>query len=368
MDICAIISEFNPFHNGHAYLLERARALSGCDAVLCIMSGSFTQRGDMCVLDKYARARHAVKGGADIVLELPAPFAVAPAEIFAGGAVNILSAIPDVKYLAFGCEDECDFDALAERLGNEDGAFRARLASLMDGGLGYAAAYSLAAGGDGQLLRSPNNILATEYAKANIKYGRKLALMPVKRRGMGYSSGELGGEFASAKAIRENRTSKEVAKFVPPFVLADLAAAEDRTARFEQLAADGIYFAKADDLARVFGCSEGLENRLKKLCPQGYKGIVGGATGKRYSATRIRRILAANLLGLYADETKAELKKKAEARVLAVRRDRADELLPLFPAPAPSPLTELTDRSYELWRYINYPFGEQNVRQKINFV
>ena len=105
MNFCAIICEFNPFHNGHKYILEQARRLSGCDGVLCIMSGSFTQRGEACVFDKYTRARHAVLSGADCVIQLPAPFAVAPAEIFASGAIKILSPIPQVKPLEFGCED-----------------------------------------------------------------------------------------------------------------------------------------------------------------------------------------------------------------------------------------------------------------------
>ena len=100
MKILAIICEFNPFHNGHRYLLEKAKKLSGADAVLCIMSGNFTQRGEICVLDKYTRAKHAILGGADCVIQLPAPFAVAPAEIFAKGAIKILSSIPEVAFLA----------------------------------------------------------------------------------------------------------------------------------------------------------------------------------------------------------------------------------------------------------------------------
>ena len=86
MKICAVICEFNPFHNGHKYLIEQAKALSDCDKILCIMSGSFTQRGEICVMGKFDRARHAVLCGADAVIELPVAFAVAPAEIFAKGA------------------------------------------------------------------------------------------------------------------------------------------------------------------------------------------------------------------------------------------------------------------------------------------
>ena len=86
MKICAVICEYNPFHNGHKYLIEQAKRLSGCDAVLCIMSGNFTQRGEAAVLPKFVRAEHAVRGGADCVIQLPAAFSVAPAEVFAQGA------------------------------------------------------------------------------------------------------------------------------------------------------------------------------------------------------------------------------------------------------------------------------------------
>ncbi|MDE6075210.1 MAG: nucleotidyltransferase family protein [Clostridia bacterium] len=129
MEICAIICEFNPFHNGHAYLLRRARELSGCDAVLCVMSGSFTQRGEICRTDKFLRAKHAVLCGADAVVELPAPFAVAPAEIFARGAVGIISSIPQVKCVAFGCESGSaeDFLNAAKIANGESGLFKTTL-------------------------------------------------------------------------------------------------------------------------------------------------------------------------------------------------------------------------------------------------
>ena len=104
MRICGIICEYNPFHNGHAYLLNEARKQSGCDAVVCIMSGCFTQRGEMAVLDKYTRAAHAVLAGADAVVELPVPFACAPAELFAKGAIKLLASLPDFCVLAFGSD------------------------------------------------------------------------------------------------------------------------------------------------------------------------------------------------------------------------------------------------------------------------
>ena len=119
MKYCAVICEYNPFHNGHKYQLGQIREQSGCDGILCVMSGNFTQRGDAAVFDKYERAKHAVEGGADVVLELPAAFAVSSAEYFAKGAAHILSSLPCVTRLAFGCESGTkeDFLRTAEQAG-----------------------------------------------------------------------------------------------------------------------------------------------------------------------------------------------------------------------------------------------------------
>ena len=104
MKICGVICEYNPFHNGHKYMLDRVREQSGCDLLLCIMSGNFTQRGEPAVLDKITRAEHAVRGGADAVIELPAAFAVSPAELFAKGAVKLLTSLPSFSCLEYGVE------------------------------------------------------------------------------------------------------------------------------------------------------------------------------------------------------------------------------------------------------------------------
>ena len=171
MKFLAIICEFNPFHNGHAYLIKRAKELYACDGVICIMSGNFTQRGDICVLDKYTRARHAILGGADCVIQLPSPFAVAPAEIFASGAIKILSSIPEITAVAFGCEndDKEKFIRAAELLIDESESFKNALNENLARGESYIKSYAAAfcgCGGNEELVTNPNNILALEYVKA----------------------------------------------------------------------------------------------------------------------------------------------------------------------------------------------------------
>lgn len=388
MEICAIICEFNPFHNGHKYLIGQAKKLTGCDAVVCVMSGSFTQRGEICRTDKFLRAKHAVLCGADAVIELPAPFAVAPAEIFAGGAIKIIAALPEVKYLAFGCEscedsESCDdggscedsgiFKSAAEILCNENETFKSALAEGLDGGESYirslAAAFEKCGGAKG-LLSSPNNILGVEYAKAALKNGADLRLVPVKRVGAGYSDGELSGAFSSARGIRLNADNPAVKQSMPECSYNDFIGSRDNTARFEQMAVDYLYTCDKDDLKRVYGCTEGLENRLKNLAfGNSFEDIVGLAASKRYSKSRIRRILCGNLLRLYADDTAKFLQNGLPVNILAAKRARADELLPLLTVSGgDQTCREITSRSYALWRYLSAPLVYDNPNEKMILV
>ena len=235
MKICAIICEFNPFHNGHKYLIERAKELSGCDAVLCIMSGNFTQRGDICILDKYTRAKHAVLGGADGVIQLPAEFAVAPAEIFARGAVKILSAIPEVTTLAFGCEcgKAVDFIESAIILSRESEEFKSELEKNLSTGKSFIKSYAEAfrhEGGNKEIISNPNNILGLEYTKAVLKINPDLAVLPVPRVGAGHKSTELRENYSSASAIRQNMQSPLVLRNLPDYVFDDLKFPADVSA------------------------------------------------------------------------------------------------------------------------------------------
>lgn len=331
MKILAIICEFNPFHNGHAYLIETARKLSGCDAVLCIMSGNFTQRGEMCIVDKYARARHAILGGANCVIQLPAPFAVAPAEIFAKGAIKILSAIPEVTCLAFGCEsgDKQSLERAAGMLIDESGNFKNVLNENLNSGESYIKSYTSAfeaCGGDKELVSNPNNILGLEYTKAILRAKADIEILPVRRIGAGFSDGKLKDNYSSASAIRQNLTDDKVKNNLPEFVFNDLHGAKSRN-DYDNFLRHCLFKTDAVDLKRVYGCGEGLENKLKSLENLPLDKIIENATSKRYSSSRIRRILCANALELYKDDTENFLNGNLYIKPLAVKKQRADEIL-----------------------------------------
>lgn len=339
MKICAIICEFNPFHNGHKYLLEQARQISGCDRLLCILSGSFTQRGEICVQDKHIRARHAILGGADCVLELPAPFAVAPAEIFAKGAIKILSSIPEVGCIAFGCEsgNKTEFLTAAKILLNETENFKKVLQTNLERGNSYIKSYTAAfesAGGNPEFLSSPNNVLGIEYTKSILLSHANIDILPIKRVGADFSDDEIKENYSSATAIRNNLSSPLLKNNVPDFVLDDLKDFSKETEKFKQFAKLVLSRTDAEILKKVYGCGEGLENKLKSLENLSYTEIVKSCTNRRYSSARITRILCANFLNLYKTDCESFLNSPLYIKPLAVNKQR-DILTSLAKSPYP---------------------------------
>ena len=332
MKICAVICEYNPFHNGHRYQLEQIRALSGCDAVLCLMSGNFTQRGEAAIFDKFTRARHAIQNGADVVLELPAAVAVAPAEIFASGAIHLLSSIPAVTTLAFGCESgtQEEFLKAASALLSEDKEFKALLKENMKDGTSYVkartdAVLKLNPDLNAALLTSPNNILGTEYCRAILAKKCNIQPLPIPRIGGGYSDGVLYKNFSSASAIRaaiesdDKKAQKLIKGNLPASVYKSLEKAKKTP--FQTAVMCALLAADPETVMRAPDCSEGLENRLRsmaKINPQ-YHATLDKVVSKRYTLSRLKRILAQNFLGLSRKEVKSYLDAPLYLKVLAVK-------------------------------------------------
>ena len=332
MEICGIICEFNPFHNGHKYLLERAREITRCDYLICVMSGNFTQRGEICVLDKYTRAKHAILGGADCVLELPAAFSVAPAEIFARGAVKLLAAVPHLNSIAFGSEnaDKDGILSVSALSVAENEQFKSVLSENLARGESYAKSYFLAFGqvfGNAELIRKPNNILAIEYTKAIKTLNAKIDIFPIKRGGAGYNDGILRENFSSASAIRKNLSSPLIQSNLPQFVAEDLQSVENIEINFQNAVKLILSRTPPETLKRIYGCGEGLENALKAVENESYGEIISKCTNKRYPASRISRLLTANFLKLYADDCRQYFSENLYFTPLAVKKSVANEVL-----------------------------------------
>ena len=338
MKFCAVIAEYNPFHNGHAYQLGRIREASGCDKILCLMSGDFTQRGEAAVAGKYARARYAILGGADVVLELPTSFAVSPAELFARGAVHMLAAIPAVTSLAFGCESggKEDFLALGRALASEDKPFKAALKENMAEGGSYIRARNAALSAlhpeiDEALLTSPNNILGGEYCHALLAEKSKIEPLPIPRRGGAYGEEILRADFSSATALRLamgdfKKYRRLIKKNVPAAVFDDCPMRAP--ASFKTAAMCALVVNSAEQVALTPDCAEGLENRLKTLSntTPDYDGLIEKVVSKRYTRARIKRILAQNFLGVSLKAARDYLSAPLYCNVLAVKKESADEI------------------------------------------
>lgn len=328
MKICGIICEYNPFHYGHLYQLREAKRLSGADAVLCIMSGNFVQRGEPAILDKYTRAKHAIQAGADCVIELPTLFATSNAEIFAKGAVSILSTIPSLSDLCFGAEnaDKNTFLSSAKILNDEPKEISQKIKEFISSGISYAKARALAYADllPKEILSSPNNILGLEYTKALLSLNSKTEILPIKRIGAGYNEKSLCDGISSATAIRNAIKNKaSVENEVPDFVLRDLpTSAENNLELLEKYA---LLAKSPEEIKAVCDCTEGLENALKKVALT-ENPIVETLTSARYTSSRIRRIALQNLLNIPECLIRECLQSPLYFSVLAVKKDREDVL------------------------------------------
>lgn len=294
----AIICEFNPFHNGHRYIIETAKRLTN-EPVLAVMSGSFCQRGEVAVCSKFERAAAALRYGADIVAELPAVHAVSCAQRFAQAGVHIATAFESTSCLAFGCEDDNlpVLQAAADAFQNE--AVNRKIALLMKGGAYYPQAAEHAVRevcGDAaaDMLTQPNSVLAVEYLRA--LGGSSVKPLPVRRVGTAHDSRESCGGYLSASAIRERlRRGEDVSAFMP-----EPPADITYPALLERAVLCRLRTMTAADFRALPEVGEGLENRLTaavKTC-HSVEDIITAVKTKRYTHARLRRILCCALLGV----------------------------------------------------------------------
>lgn len=339
MKICGVICEYNPFHNGHKYMLDRARAESGCDYLICIMSGNFTQRGEIAVCDKFTRAEWAVRGGADAVIELPAAFAVSPAELFAKGAVKLMTSLSCFDCLAFGAESGSaeSFISTAKALSEENRDLKGLVKEKLKQGLSLVRARSEAIaklepqGVDVELLNAPNNILGVEYQKALLAFASNAKILPVRRVGAGYSDISRHTDYSSAAGIRaavQDKKYRFVRKNIPEYVFKD-ADKFASPALYKKIAVYSVLSKSAVDLKKIADCTEGLENRIQALAKDtsDYDALIEKITTKRYISSRIKRIFAASALNIDEDLIRKSLKSELYLKVLAVNKIRSAEIL-----------------------------------------
>ena len=299
MACVGIIAEFNPFHNGHRALLEYAKNQG---TVVCAMSGNFVQRGDVAVTDKRLRAQAALLHGADLVLELPLPYAMSTAQNFALGGVSILQAAGcDAILFGSECGDITALQKACDVL--QSTAFQERLSAYLKTGMSFAAARDKAAD-LGDLLSAPNNNLGIEYMLAARRIGLNVRFQTIKRQGAGHHDDTPSGRFASATTLRERLLHgdfeecapympKEMLSLLDPTRIADIS-------RLERAILAVLRTKTLQDLQTLPDLSEGLENKLFSAVSlaNSLQELYNTVKVKRYSHARIRRLVLSAFLGL----------------------------------------------------------------------
>lgn len=306
-----IVAEFNPFHNGHALLIKRTRE-AGYSHIAVVMSGNYTQRGEAACMLKEARIRAALACGADLVVELPLPWAVSSAENFAFGAISLLAALNCLDALSFGseCGDIAKLMKCADSLNALDGSDE--LADQLSRGYSFPKARSLALGDEfGGILKGANDTLGVEYLKAIKKLGAPLLPLAIKREGAAHdgAAAEVGGfATASAKTLRSLLNRQDISaveKYMPPAAaeICNKEFAEKRapflTAQAEPLILSVLRRMDKEAISRLPDVSEGLQNRIFRAAQSACSldEFYGAVKSKRYTMARIRRITLCAFLG-----------------------------------------------------------------------
>lgn len=338
MKVTGIIAEYNPFHNGHQYHMNETRFQTDADYIIVVMSGNYTQRGLPAVMDKYLRTRMALAGGADLVLELPLPYAAGSAEFFATGAVTLLDRLGTVNQLCFGSEqgEISPLQKAAELLSTEPPAYKAALQKRLAEGASYPAAQTYAltqaaaavsaepavsAPAMSDLMSAPNNRLGIEYLKALLKRGSAMTPVTIRREGAGYHDAALQTAYSSALAIRENLLHTEdlsaVCRQMPAFTNQLLAENRNRTFpvspddfslllqyRLLTLSADANF---PGSLCDFWDVSSDMADKIAKQLPQfsAYMKFCDRLKSKDITHTRISRSLLHILLDIRGEQVQA---------------------------------------------------------------
>lgn len=360
MKIVGLIAEYNPFHNGHKYHIEKAKELSGADAVVVVMSGNFVQRGAPAIMPKHLRAKMALLSGADLCIELPVPFATGTAEHFAYGAVSMLHKLGCIDAICFGseCADINMLQKCAEILYEEPESYRFPLREFLRQGHSFpvarAKAIRRASGNDtdlSDLLRHPNNILGIEYLKALRRLGSSITPITIARKKAGYHDDTLGSVISSATAIREylgtHTDFSALSEQMPLPCYEEMTRHVEK--RFPIVAEDFSLLLKyrllsenASSLTQYQDVSESLANRIINNRNRfvSYEQFCELLKTKELTYTRISRALIHILLCIKKEPL---LTEPAYARVLGFRKETVSVMKEIKKNTAIPLITKLSD-------------------------
>lgn len=334
--VLGIVAEYNPFHNGHLYHLEQAKKITASNYTVAIISGNFTQRGSTSLFDKWSKAKTALQCGVDLAIELPVLYSISSAENFADGAIKILDSLKILDYIAFGAETaNVDIlNSIADVLLREPKEYKNLLSQELQKGFSFPkarqnalVAYLNDSRKYATVLSSPNNILGVEYLKALKKYRSKISPIAIERYEAGYNDLGYTANIASATAIRNmvKNNGFEILKNLMP---APSYATLMESIKNGHLVPDLSVFEKqiiynlrrmsTSQIAQLPDVSEGLEFALKNTANScsNLVDFLNIIKSKRYTSTRIQRILLYSLLGITKKDMDLSKKVQPYVRVL----------------------------------------------------
>lgn len=329
MNLLGLVVEYNPFHNGHKYHLEKSKEIAKATHTMAIMSGSFLQRGEPALFDKYTRAEMAVKSGVDLVIELPTLYACQSAEIFSHGAIATLNSLNCVNSICFGSEegDVGILNTIAEILIKEPTEFKSSLKKHLDDGLvfpiarskalyEYIKAHNLLHLNENELqqvLNSSNNILGIEYIKSLIKLDSPIKPYTITRIASEYNSSDINSNICSATAIRNylknNQSLQLIENVIPKPTFDEINSKIDSNFNpvFDYMFYDilsSIIIRDYENLHSYFEVNEGIENKIYSniFTSQNLEELINSTKSKRYTMTKIKRTLNNILLGVNRED------------------------------------------------------------------
>lgn len=336
--VLGIIAEYNPFHNGHLYHLQKSIEETNSDYVIAIISGNFVQRGNSSVINKWKKAEMALKSGVNLVIELPSIYSISSAENFAFGAIKILNELKIVKSVSFGTEtsDMAALNNIANLLLQEPKEYQSILQEELKKGVSFPKARETAVlkvfndnRRYGNIMSSPNNILGIEYLKSIKRLKSFMKPHLVKRERVFYNDDAVVDDFASATAIRKlliRNQTEDLSKVLPKSsyeILMEELKKQNVVLDISQYEKEIIYNLRNMSLKQIQNIpdvSEGLENAIKNAASScnNLPELLNMIKSKRYTATRLQRILICSLLGITKKNMENSKKIRPYVRVLGM--------------------------------------------------
>lgn len=334
--VLGIVAEYNPFHNGHFYHMQESKKITEADSCICVISGNFTQRGEPSIVNKWAKTYMALCCGADLVIELPTIYSISSAENFASGAIKIFDSLKIVTDISFGaeCNDLATLNNIANVFYSEPANYKTILNHELKRGLSYPMARENAVlmylndiKRYANVLSNSNNILAIEYLKALKQQKSMIQPNIVPRKNVYYNDQKIVDDFASATAIRKlmlNREYAEVRKVVPRSTYQIIGEEYKKNhiilgiKKYEKEIIYALRVMPIEEIQNLPDVNEGLEFAIKKAASEtnDIEELIEKVKSKRYTQTRIQRILVYVLLGITKKDMEDSKKMLPYVRVL----------------------------------------------------